>query len=57
MNIHFDKSSFRHAHRVDMIRELGPFILVDRMTDIGIGTLYGDFSSSCSQYSRLPFRS
>jgi hypothetical protein len=36
-------------HRVDVIRELGSFVLVNRMADVGIRTLNSDLACLCCQ--------
>jgi hypothetical protein len=33
------------AHPVDVVRELSPLVLVNRMADVCIGALNGDFAS------------
>lgn len=34
----------RMPYSIDMVRELSPFVLVESMADISIGSLYGDFA-------------
>lgn len=37
------------SHQIDVVGKFRAFIFVDRMADIGIGSLHGDFSGSCRE--------